>query len=195
MLKDRTAGTHQLVEDQLALLDPDLSAARLINVLEQFYGFWAGTEPAIDIWSQHNSAGATTVEWPRRRRLSVLSQDLISLGLPCSQQSSLPIAGPVFTTVGHAEVLGWLYVAEGSTLGGAIIDRHLRGLSALDLPVLRSFTPYAEGPGPMWRSYCTAAETWCQGRPDRSAAVAAASVATFAALHEWLLRLDVSACT
>lgn len=187
LLKDRTAGTHKLVEDQLALLSPDLSAARVSVVIQQLYGFWTGTEPALDQWSQHNCSDATALAWPRRRRLSVLAQDLVSLGLPVSQQSYLPSAGPVFTTVGQAEVLGWLYVAEGSTLGGAIIDRHLRKLSALELPVLQSFTPYAEGPGPMWRSYCAAVETWCHGRPDRSASVAAASVATFTALHQWLL--------
>ena len=164
-------------------------------MIRQLYGFWAGTEPAIDDWSHNNSVDATTIEWPRRRRSSVLSQDLVSLGLPQSQQSSLPVANPVFTTVGQAEVLGWLYVAEGSTLGGAIIDRHLGNVSALELPVLRSFTPYPEGPGPMWRSYCAAAETWCHDRPDRSAAVAAASVSTFTALHEWLLPQPVTART
>jgi heme oxygenase len=195
VLKDRTAGTHRLVEDQLALLHPEISVARITTVVQQLYGFWAGTEAEIDDWSHHDSVGATAIEWPRRRRVSVLSQDLVSLGLPISQQLSLPIADPVFATVGRAEVLGWLYVAEGSTLGGAIIDRHLRNRPALGLPVLRSFTPYAEGPGPMWRSYCAAAESWCHERPDRSAAVAAASVATFTALHQWLLPLSVRAST
>ena len=58
---------------------------------------------------------------------AVLRDDLRRLGLSAIEVAALPVAAPVFATVPSTDdAFGWLYVSEGSTLGGAVIDRSLR---------------------------------------------------------------------
>lgn len=195
LLKERTAHAHGQVESQLALLDPEFTAARLRDVVQRLFGFWAGNEPAIEQWSAAHRTAAMAVDWPRRRRTHLFAQDLQTLGTPHRTQLTVPRAPRVFPVVGPAEVFGWLYVTEGSTLGGAVIDRHLRRLTHLNAPSLRCFTPYVEGPGPMWCSLRSALQEWGSGGPDRADAVIAAAGATFDSLHDWLAPIDVAAAT
>jgi heme oxygenase len=96
----------------------------------------------------------------------------------------LPEAPPVFRAVDTADVLGWLYVSQGSTLGGAVLDRTLgKRFSA------RTFTPYVEGPGPMWRDYRALLAEWVGADEARCHRVVTAAVATFAALEQWIAPL------
>ena len=193
LLRQRTAATHARVEDGLALLDPALTPARLRTVLERFYGFWSATEPAVDRWALANPDLASSLDWPRRRRTGALHADLVRLGTSDGEVSALPSAPAVFGgagAVGTAEVLGWLYVSEGSTLGGAVITRYLTTRGTLDdAAPLCTFTPYAEGPAPMWRSYLTCAGEYVGDDPTRADAVVHAAGTTFDALATWLAPL------
>ena len=128
LLKQHTRDVHERVEASLGLLDPDLSVARLSAVLGRFTGFWAGTERAVDEWALEHPLAAARLHWPRRRRASILRHDLARLGMAGSAVAELPEvpSGPLT----DAGVLGWLYVAEGSTLGGAVIDRSRRRRAA-----------------------------------------------------------------
>jgi heme oxygenase (biliverdin-IX-beta and delta-forming) len=189
-LKQHTASTHARVEDALGLLDPDLSAVQLRAVLGRFAGFWQGNERLIDEWAQREPGPAEALNWPRRRRLELLRSDLLRLGMTVRELTALPEAPAVFTGVDTADVLGWLYVSEGSTLGGAVIDRTLRTLPEIDALRVRTFTPYLEGPGPMWRSYLHVLEEWVGVDADRCARVITAAVGTFDALERWLVPVD-----
>lgn len=69
----------------------------------------------------------------------------------------------------HAEALGALYVVEGSTLGGRIIQRTLssRGISDIRLNFL---DPYGEDTGRMWRGLVDVIEeTGAKGPAERQA--------------------------
>ncbi|WP_375501308.1 biliverdin-producing heme oxygenase [uncultured Jatrophihabitans sp.] len=178
MLKERTADSHECVEARLDLTDPALDLARLRDIVTGLHGFWAGTEPVLDEWAAARPALADALRWPRRRRTARLARDVALLAGRLG-----PPAPPVTGRAGTADVFGWLYVAEGSTLGGAIITRALARLR----PGLRleCFTPYDEGPGPMWKAFQTQLERWTAGDEQRVEQVAAAAVATFAALVEW----------
>jgi heme oxygenase len=196
LLKERTADLHRRVEAGLDLVDPGLDLPRLNTVLEHFLGFWSATEPVVDGWAAANPAMAHALGWRRRRRTDLLRQDLVALadhlGLVVTD---VPVAEPVFAECDEAAVLGWLYVSEGSTLGGAVIDRLLRPLVGPSGLTLRSFTPYVEGPGPMWRRYLTELETWTRDDHDRTERVVDAGVLTFGALDSWLapLRRELAA--
>jgi heme oxygenase len=52
------------------------------------------------------------------------------------------------------------------------------------------FTPYLEGPGPMWRSYLDVLENWTGADPERCAGVVTAATGTFEALERWLVPID-----
>ncbi len=188
-LKHRTAGTHERVEAVLGLLDAQLSVERLREVLSRFAGFWQGTERVIDEWAERAPVPAGQLRWTRRRRREVLRNDLLRLGLSVRDLNELPEAPSVFTVPDTSEVLGWLYVSEGSTLGGAVIDRTLRALPEGAQLRLRTFTPYLEGPGPMWRDYLAFLAEWVDDDGPRADHVVAAAEHTFNSLERWLTPL------
>jgi heme oxygenase len=172
-VKSRTAEVHQRVEAGLNLLDAELTTRRLFAVSERLESFWAGTAESIDRWALADPEQADRLQWGRRRRAA--SPQVAGHTDP---------APSIFATVTTAEVLGWMYVREGSTLGGAVIEAHARKL--LGNCGLPSFAPYAEGPQPMWRDYLSAQREWMRGDGARVEQVAAAAVATFTALERWL---------
>jgi heme oxygenase len=166
------------MEGRLDLTDPALDLTRLRDVVVRLHGFWAGTEPAVDAWAARHAEDATALRWSRRRRTDRLARDVELLGGTLG-----PPAPAVVDVADTATVLGWLYVAEGSTLGGAVITRMLRRLDA-GLR-LESFAPYDEGPGPMWKDFQSRLQQWTADDDLRAERVVAAGVATFAALDAW----------
>lgn len=155
--------------------------------IQHFEAFWRVNEPVLGAALVDAPELSLAVDWSRRVRASVQASDLAALG-------AAPLAVgpvPVFASPTPADVLGWLYVSEGSSLGGAVIDRWLRaphpGLR------LRSFTPYPEGPGPMWRAYLRALGAWVGDDPGRTRAVVDAGSAVFDALASWLEPMFVGA--
>jgi heme oxygenase (biliverdin-IX-beta and delta-forming) len=200
-LRVRTATTHRAVEDTLALTDPDLTVERLAAVLTRLAGFWWPVEDLLDDWAGAGSrpdAGddrpadlAAALEWPARRRGALLRADLAGLAACGVPGTDVVRAAPFTDRLDDAGALGWLYVAEGSTLGGAVLDRQLRPLlGAHDLSV-SFFTPYPEGPGPRWKAYQQVLTTWVDGRDDRRRAVVDAADRAFAALAGWVQPLAV----
>jgi heme oxygenase len=187
-LRQRTAATHERVEAGLNLLDPALSATRLREVLARFTGFWRGTEELVEQWAQSHPDAAAALSWRRRRRSEIMRQDLLRLGMTGRAIAALPKAPVSFAPHGptQAQVLGWLYVSEGSTLGGAVIDRTGRHRTDSPLTTVRTFRPYAEGPGPMWRSYLDYLRGWVGDDLAREDAVVAAGQTSFTALAQWL---------
>ncbi|WP_375486197.1 biliverdin-producing heme oxygenase [uncultured Jatrophihabitans sp.] len=178
LLKERTAATHECVEARLDLADHALDPARLRDVLTSLHAFWAGTEPVIDSWAAQHLDESASLRWSRRRRAHRLARDVEVLG------GSTEVAAPPFVEVADtAAVLGWLYVAEGSTLGGAVITRALRRRHP-DLH-LEFFAPYDEGPGPMWKQFQDRLESWAGGDELRTERVVNAGVAAFGALEAW----------
>jgi heme oxygenase len=177
------------VEAQLDLLDTGLTASRLVRVIEGFCGFWGGSEPAIDRWAAAHPVEAVAPQWPRRRRTHLFVADLAAMGRSHDDLPMVSCAPPASGHLEQAEVLGWLYVTEGSTLGGAIIQRHLQSLTGLRGMRPHCFTPYPEGPGPMWRSFKAVVEDFAAGNSGRTGAVIDAAAATFDSLERWLVPL------
>jgi heme oxygenase len=186
LLKQHTREMHERVEASLGLLDPGLSVAALRDRLARLSGFWTGTERTVDGWAFEHPVAAVQLHWPRRRRGEILRHDLLRLGMSRAAIGDLPSAPTAFAPgpVTDADVLGWLYVAEGSTLGGAVIDRTRAPGSPMAR--VRAFRPYSEGPGPMWREYLGYLRAWVGDDADRRDAVLAAGEASFRALADWL---------
>lgn len=157
----------------------------MLDVLARLGGFWASEEARLDDWFTAHPDTAERLQWDRRARLVRVRADLDVLAAACGVPApALDAAPPVFADIDEAAVLGWLYVTEGSTLGGAVIDRVLRDAG---FPCrLRTFAPYAEGPQPMWRAYLAHLESWTAGSAARVELVVGAGVSTFAALERWL---------
>ena len=77
-----------------------------------------------------------------------------------------------------------MYVLEGSTLGGAFIDRHLSGLPQLAGCPATVLLPYGTETGAMWHEFRRTTRERVAAGGDADAMVAAARD-TFAALAAW----------
>ena len=84
----------------------------------------------------------------------------------------------------HAQLLGALYVMEGSTLGGQVIARQLdkAGIAGRTF-----FAGRAERTGPLWKQFSQLLAEDAAGTtaPD---AVVASAVHTFQSLAAWLIQ-------
>jgi heme oxygenase len=181
MLREGTATEHEAVERALDLLDPDLGRPRLARVLARLHGFWLAAEAGLDDWAVRFPADAQAVDWSRRRRADLFAADLGSLGAVGGPELAAP---DLPRLPGTDEALGRLYVLEGSTLGGVLIDRHLAALPGLSDVRVRAFSPYGADTGAMWHTFRTAARVRASSGGDAAAMVRSAR-ATFAALAAW----------
>ncbi len=151
-LRESTADVHRAVEASLDLLNPLTDRARLAAVVSALGIFWNAALVPVEEWAAGNRREATRLQWSRRRGNGRASRDCVRLGHDGVTAGIDP--GPYVppcVPVTANEVFGWLYVHEGSTLGGAVLHRALDRV--LEGRVLETFMPYEEGPAPMWRRY------------------------------------------
>lgn len=110
-LREQTAAAHAAVEDIVARSDSFGSRFRYLAWLEASHAIRSGFEHALD------AGGAAEVWplWPTRRIAPLILADISDLG------GHEPARIPVPTPVGEAEMLGMLYVLEGSSLGARVL--------------------------------------------------------------------------
>lgn len=90
-----------------------------------------------------------------RRRLVLIAADLVDLGL-----APPALEDPPFFAKGEAvnlpAALGWLYVAEGSNMGAALLRKQAAKLNLSDNFGARHLAPTAAGPAAHWREFTAA---------------------------------------
>jgi heme oxygenase len=118
-----------------------------------------------------------------RPRAPLARADLFRLG---QRPGFAEAAAPRLDT--PAAWLGFRYVVEGASLGGAIIRRHLAE-RAPTLPPLSFFDPHGPLCGPLWRAFCARLDT-ALADEHALAEAGAAAVAVFEALR---LNLEAAA--
>jgi heme oxygenase len=111
-LRDATAAAHEEV-DQI------FSAFDLGDGTEYRHFLLAQAAAFLPIEAALDSAGADTLidDWRARRRAALLREDLEALGLAAPD----PVPPPALHS--REEMLGAIYVLEGSRLGGALLSR------------------------------------------------------------------------
>jgi heme oxygenase len=173
-LREATAPAHEALERDL---DWEVRVATLPgyrDLLIRLRGFHAAYEPVIGI------ALADAPFFDPRRRLPSLDADLHALDGPAPDTLPAP-AAPRLDGPGAA--LGALYVLEGSTLGGAVIGRHVARLHGAGVP-LAYYAGRGRATGPLWRAF----RERLDGLPEAEADAAfAAGIATFEAMRGWLV--------
>ena len=90
----------------------------------------------------------------QRRRLSLIKADLADLGQGLPQAEKAPTF--LETKVDIPTALGWLYVAEGSNMGAALLRKEVAKIGLSDDYGARHLSPAAEGPAAHWRSFTAA---------------------------------------
>ena len=149
-LRDSTADLHTELEDRLGLAAPDLSIDRYADAVGVLAAATLAVEAGLQRAFAADTALAERLDWPRRRKTDLVVGDLSGLGrrLPCCVEP--------LTVEGTAAVVGAMYVTEGSTLGGQVVDALVRRRLGDDVP-RRSFRPYGTDTKPRWRAFQSAA--------------------------------------
>ncbi|WP_347303679.1 biliverdin-producing heme oxygenase [Croceibacterium sp. TMG7-5b_MA50] len=87
---------------------------------------------------------------PRRQKLELIAADLTDLGLAPVMEPDLRFRRGAIDT---AAALGWLYVAEGSNMGAALLRKQAARLGLGDGHGARHLAPAGEGPAAHWRDF------------------------------------------
>ncbi|MFT3968465.1 MAG: biliverdin-producing heme oxygenase [Sphingobium sp.] len=89
-----------------------------------------------------------------RQRLPLVKTDLADLELDVPDTSEPPLFVP--GAIDLPTALGWLYVAEGSNMGAAILRKEAAKIGLSDSFGARHLAPAPEGPAPHWRAFTAA---------------------------------------
>ncbi|UOQ99791.1 biliverdin-producing heme oxygenase [Hymenobacter sp. 5317J-9] len=150
------------------------TAAGTAHFLERMYGFLQPYETAL---RQHEAAFGPAWELPRRYRAHLILADLQRLA-DAPKPPLCPNMPPLHTL---PQLLGAMYVLEGSTLGGQVINRQLERAG---IPLRSYFAGYGERTGPMWKAFChLLAEA---AAPDNADEIVASAANTFQCLDAWI---------
>lgn len=121
-----------------------------------------------------------------RKKTPLLEEDLISLGTQESSIATIPICQHP-TDITWENLLGYLYVIEGSTLGGQVITRILRDhLHLSPSNGARFFYGYGKKTKEKWDEYCAILNS-VDDRKKQECIIKSA-LFTFNAFYAWLFK-------
>jgi len=187
-LKAETAERHDRIERDLDLMRPDLTRAEWVRLVARFYGFYQPWEEAIA--RAVGGDGDLAAMVADRRKVAWLERDLADLDVGEEARRSLPRCRrlPVIETI--EQVLGSMYVLEGSRLGAAYL---LKAVERSADPVVAGATAYlSHGAGQhLWPSFLEMLETHAATLDDDAAALTAAREA-FALFNRAAARLGAA---
>jgi heme oxygenase len=178
-LKTETRESHLRVENDLAVMRPDLTIDHYGRVLARLHAFFAAWEPRVGALLDDEGF------FGPRRKVGLLDRDLEALGIRRPEPVDSTVL-PVLTN--RLEALGSLYVLEGSTLGGQYIAKHAEQTLGLARGKGSAyFRSYGKAVAEHWRSFQQALEA--VSSPVSDDVVVAAAQSTFDRLHQWLCQV------
>jgi heme oxygenase len=147
-----------------------ITEAETRHFLTKMYGFLAPYEARL---RQQDLGPEWEVE--TRQRAHLILEDL---QLSAAQVAICPDMPPLGT---WPQLLGALYVVEGSTLGGQVIARQL---AKATIPLRSYFSGYGERTGPLWKAFCQLLSQ--EATPNNTAEIVQSASLTFQQLDAWL---------
>ena len=176
-LRAETRPYHDAVEANpfnRALAAGTVTAADTARFLARMYGV---VQPYEQQLRAHAALFGPAWQLDRRYRAHLLLNDLPLLGY----DGTPPLCPDLPPLATWPQLLGAMYVLEGSTLGGQVIARQL---IKSDILVNKYFTGRADQTGPLWKGFCTQL-TDAVPTSDHTAIISSA-VQTFQTLAPWL---------
>jgi heme oxygenase len=157
-LKEATREQHEGLENTVDVMDQMFTLENYKTLLTKFYRFYSSIEPQID----KLDLSGTGYNFDERRKLPKLEADLKHLGV-FEKAEQMPKWDGVPPLENSAQAMGSLYVMEGATLGGQIINRHLKehlGISPENGGAF--FNGYGAETGPKWKEFMAIANTFAE---------------------------------
>lgn len=180
-LRAATWASHQRLEKRLDINARFANRATYRAHLEHMWGFCSVLESRVE----HPLRGVLA-DIDSRRKLPLLTRDLIALGVDPEDIDGLPRCSGLPTCEDAAESFGCLYVMEGATLGGqTLLPLAAKRLSVTATEGASFLASYGEAVSSMWRTFGQALDAYCAEPADQTRA-ASAAVATFISLDRWL---------
>lgn len=179
-LRVETRAQHDAIERTLLLVGDDLTLELYQRRIAQFYGFYKPVEEQL---LDDCGPMAAWLAVRRRRKTPLLQADLIALGQQAATKLPLCTALPSLSSA--AECFGCMYVLEGATLGGVMINRHVEKTLRVSPGTGGDFFwGYGEQTGDMWQQFRTAITAFSLTSEQQDVVVASART-TFETLQHW----------
>lgn len=148
-LKEATREQHESLEQTVDVMNQMFSLENYKSLLVKFYRFYSAIEPELAKLDLKKYGYDLSV----RLKTPKLESDLKALGMLDEAKKQTAYKG--LPRLDSAEkAFGALYVIEGATLGGQIINRHLK--QHLDLTPENGglfFSGYGQKTGEMWKEF------------------------------------------
>ncbi|THF60181.1 biliverdin-producing heme oxygenase [Pseudothauera rhizosphaerae] len=177
-LKAATHATHDVLDKRVMAGDIFASRDHFARFLRVQYRFHRDIEALY----ADPALAALLPDLAARCRRPQVAADLTALGQP------LPPPAPARLTAGLPlpEALGWLYVAEGSNLGGTLLYKWAHEKLGLDQNCGAShLAAHPEGAARHWREFTAALDAVALS-PAQEAAVIAAAEEAFRTVHGYV---------
>jgi len=162
-LKSETRLLHEETERTLDLPARLTSRQTYGQFLTVLAGFYTTAEKRLNEFPGWSDAG---IDLAARSKAAVLLEDLSFLGSETSELASTELCDlPEIPDL--AAGFGWLYVVEGSTLGGQFIARAVQQKLGFTAGSGCSFfLVYGDQTWPMWHQFCERVSTYHRRHPD-----------------------------
>lgn len=182
-LRARTRAAHERIERGVALARGEGDASDLRRFLERLHGLHLPLEERLAPlpWAQ------VGLDFAERRKAALLARDLEALGHDVDSLAALPRCERLPTIEDLHQGLGYLYVVEGSMLGGRVLATTLRKrLGPGVRGALSFFEAYGERLESLWARLARALDGAARDPAARAAILDAAEDA-FDRVEAWLV--------
>lgn len=149
-LRDATADVHRALEADAGVEARLRDAGERPGMVARFHALHQAVEQAVAPWR----AAAEESGYAPMDRAPMIRDDLQRLATPTASVADMPALGT------FGEALGWLYVAEGSMLGGRVMRRAMAA-DGVPLAGLDFLDPHGADTGARWRAFLQALEAAC----------------------------------
>lgn len=183
-LRSHTAPMHQALEKNrysIALMSNEVTLDDYRTYLEKMYGFVASFEMEV-----YPLVSDIFPDIEDRKKLHLLAHDIYRLG---GDVSSIPVVNSsamnrMYPNI--AAALGGMYVMEGSTLGGVVINKHLQQhLGAAVDDKTSYFSVYGTAAAVKWKALLPMLVSAVETLPNDDEVIRSAAE-TFSALNKWM---------
>lgn len=180
-LKDCTRDAHARVENTVDLSTALASIDDYAGLLVAFYGVYSPLEASLAPWLCE-----ADIAFRDRCKCVWLEADLRFLGYDFQALSGIATCAQLPSIESAADAWGCLYVLEGSTLGGQVIQRQVAERYGLtpDRGVA-FFSGYRDKTAAMWRQFGLSVTDFSRQHPESNARIVKAAQETFHTIEEW----------
>ncbi|MGN6549391.1 MAG: biliverdin-producing heme oxygenase [Pararhizobium sp.] len=167
-LKAATSVLHGALDERVLALRPFESRVRYVRFLLTQHAFFVTIEPLY----RDPRASRVLAEGVAGSRLAKAEGDLHDLGVVAPRAAPPPLSDVPFP-----DLVGWLYVAEGSKLGAAFLLKEAEKLGLGKGFGARHLGPHPEGRGLEWRRFVGRLDAAALSPREEEHAIAAAAAA------------------